>query len=106
MDDGEESEYRQEGHHWATDALTLDEMRTISDAELVERYDAIMAYYRHTAAYAMEPDDFLDEFQRRAAEKQRQTLDRLNTRLQWFTIVATIAAVASVLLAVMDLLTR
>ncbi len=55
----------------------------------------------------MEPGDYLDyELQRRAAERQRQTLDRLNTRLQVFTVVATVAAVLIVVLGVVDLLTR
>ena len=52
-----------------------------------------------------EPDDFTGELQGRQAERPRQTLERLNTRLWWIRVVATVACVISAVAAVVEWLT-
>jgi hypothetical protein len=80
--------------------VTLTDLRAMPDDELIRGFDATI-----TSGWSMEPDDYLNELARRAADAQGdriETMTRVITHLTWIiaglTLVGAVATVVSVIL--------
>jgi len=80
--------------------VTLTDLRSMPDDELIRGFDATI-----TSGWTMDPEDYLNELARRAAEAQGdriESMTRVITHLTWIiallTLVGAIATVVSVML--------
>jgi hypothetical protein len=91
FDDGADELYWQAEYQRIACGITLAQLRKLPEQELIRRYDRLMENELGSCEYTgwhLTPDDFMKELDRRGA-------DRLNRRVFWLTMVATVAAIFS-----------